>query len=54
MVLFGSFAIVLGLVQLIGSHRVSVPIGVEHPVGDAVARVVVLGGIIVAVAPCFS
>jgi hypothetical protein len=51
-VLFGSFAIVLGLVQLIGSHSATATgaIGVEHPVGDAVARVVVLGGIIVAVA----
>jgi hypothetical protein len=49
-VLFGSFAIVLGLVQLIGSHSATGAIGVEHPVGDAVARVVVLGGIIVAVA----
>jgi hypothetical protein len=48
-VLFGTFAMVLGLVQLIGSHP-----GVEsvsqHPVGDAVVRIVVLGGIIVGVA----
>jgi hypothetical protein len=48
-VLFGSFAIVLGLVQLIGSHP-GVTDGSQHPVGDAVVRVVVLGGIIVAVA----
>jgi len=48
-VLFGSFAIVLGLVQLIGSHPGVVSVS-KHPVGDSVARVVVLGGIIVAVA----
>ncbi|HVC70933.1 MAG TPA: hypothetical protein VNC61_11825 [Acidimicrobiales bacterium] len=48
-VLFGTFAIVLGLVQLIGSHQ-GVANGSLHPVGDAVTRVVVLGGIIVAVA----
>jgi hypothetical protein len=47
-VLFGSFAIVLGLVQLIGSHQV-VPNGSLHPVGDAVARTVVLAGTIVVV-----
>ncbi|HXQ59192.1 MAG TPA: hypothetical protein VN799_03810, partial [Acidimicrobiales bacterium] len=47
--LFGTFAIVLGLVQLIGSHP-GVSNGSLHPVGDAVARVVVLGGIIVVVA----
>jgi hypothetical protein len=47
--LFGTFAIVLGLVQLIGSHP-EVSNGSLHPVGDAVARVVVLGGIIVLVA----
>ena len=48
-VLFGTFAMVLGLVQLIGSHPV-VSNGAKHPVGDAVVRVVVLGAIIVAVA----
>jgi hypothetical protein len=48
-VLFGSFAIVLGLVQLIGSHP-AVQSAVQHPVGDAVVRVVVLAGLIVGVA----
>jgi hypothetical protein len=48
-VLFGTFAIVLGLVQLIGSHAASFS-GEQHPVGDAVTRIVVLGGIIVAIA----
>jgi hypothetical protein len=48
-VLFGTFAIVLGLVQLIGSHPGVASVS-QHPVGDAVVRVVVLGGIIVAVA----
>jgi hypothetical protein len=48
--LFGSFAMVLGLVQLIGSHQGGQPTGSLHPVGDAVTRVVVLGAIIVAVA----
>jgi hypothetical protein len=48
-VLFGTFAMVLGLVQLIGSHPGVVGV-VKHPVGDAVVRTVVLGGIIVAVA----
>jgi hypothetical protein len=48
-VLFGTFSIVLGLVQLIGSHPFTVSVS-KHPVGDAVARVVVLGGIIVVVA----
>jgi hypothetical protein len=48
-VLFGSFAMVLGLVQLIGSHP-GVVSASQHPVGDSVTRVVVLGGIIVAVA----
>jgi hypothetical protein len=43
--LVASSAIVLGLVQLIGSH--SGVSGVSlHPVGDAVARVVVLSGLI--------
>jgi hypothetical protein len=48
-VLFGSFGIVLGLVQLIGSHPAAIS-AARHPVGDAVVRVVVLGVIIVAVA----
>jgi len=48
-VLFGTFAIVLGLVQLIGSHQ-GVANGSQHPVGDSVTRVVVLGAIIVAIA----
>ena len=55
--LFGTFAIVLGLVQLIGSHPVpvypafpSIQSGPIHPIGDAVARVVVLSGIVTAVA----
>jgi hypothetical protein len=48
-VLFGTFAMVLGLVQLIGSHP-GVAGVVQHPVGDSVVRTVVLGGIIVAVA----
>jgi hypothetical protein len=70
--LFAGFGIVLGLVQLIGSHGASVgristyspngtfmPNGslpsvlsspVSHPVGDAVARVVTLAGLVVLVA----
>jgi hypothetical protein len=48
-VLFGTFAMVLGLVQLIGSHPGVASVS-KHPVGDAVARIVVLGAIIVAVA----
>ncbi len=48
-VLFGTFAMVLGLVQLMGSHP-DVISNSQHPVGDAVVRVVVLGGIIVVVA----
>jgi hypothetical protein len=48
-VLFGTFAMVLGLVQLIGSHP-AVASASKHPVGDAVVRRVVLGGIIVGVA----
>jgi hypothetical protein len=48
-VLFGTFAMVLGLVQLIGSHPAVASVS-KHPVGDAVVRTVVLGGIIVAVA----
>ena len=48
-VLFGTFAMVLGLVQLIGSHPAVASVA-KHPVGDAVIRVVVLGGVIVAVA----
>jgi hypothetical protein len=47
--LFGTFAMVLGLVQLIGSHP-GVVSTERHPVGDSVARTVVLGGIVVAVA----
>jgi hypothetical protein len=48
-VLFGTFAMVLGLVQLIGTHS-GVSGGSQHPVGDAVTRVVVLGGIVVVIA----
>jgi hypothetical protein len=48
-VLFGTFAMVLGLVQLIGSHPAVTSVS-QHPVGDAVVRIVVLGGIVVAVA----
>jgi hypothetical protein len=48
-VLFGTFAIVLGLVQLMGTHS-GVSGASLHPVGDAVTRVVVLGGIIVVIA----
>jgi hypothetical protein len=51
--LFSSFAIVFGLVQLMGSHGPGPsPFGftpVAHPVGDAVARVVVLAGLVLAV-----
>jgi hypothetical protein len=48
--LFGSFAIVLGLVQLIG-RRAGVSSGPSlHPVGDAVARVAIVGGIVTVVA----
>ncbi|MGH9017236.1 MAG: hypothetical protein ACRDY1_05765 [Acidimicrobiales bacterium] len=47
--LFGTFAIVLGLVQLIGSHPDVVGAG-RHPVGDSVARTVVLAGLVVVVA----
>ena|ERR1700722_13974578 len=46
--LFGTFAIVLGLVQLIGSHQTS-SFGFTpsaHPIGDAVTRVVVLSGLV--------
>jgi hypothetical protein len=48
--LFGTYAIVLGLVQLIGTHEQSVlqPYS-AHPVGDAVARVVVISGLVVIV-----
>lgn len=47
--LFASFAVVAGLVQLMGSHPgVSGP--GRHPVGDAVARVVVLAVLVLAVA----
>jgi hypothetical protein len=52
--LFGTFAIVLGLVQLIGTHSASgfvFPSSVStHPIGDAVARVIVLSGLITLVA----
>jgi hypothetical protein len=48
--LFGTYAIVLGLVQLIGTHEQT---GLQtyslHPVGDAVARVVVISGLVVLV-----
>jgi hypothetical protein len=47
--LFASSAIVVGLVQLIGSHPGVSGVS-QHPVGDAVARVVVLGGLIFLVA----
>jgi hypothetical protein len=47
-VLFGSFGIVTALVQLIGSHSGSAG-GAIHPIGDAVARSVVLSGIVTAV-----
>ena len=43
-VLFGTFAMVLGLVQLIGSHPAVASVS-KHPVGDAVVRTVVLGEI---------
>lgn len=48
--LFGTYAIVLGLVQLIGTHEQTIvqPLSV-HPVGDAVARVVVISGLVVLV-----
>jgi hypothetical protein len=56
--LFGTFAIVLGLVQLIGSHQLS-SFGFSpavHPIGDAVTRVVVLSGLVtlvgLPVVPC--
>ena len=48
--LFGTFAIVLGLVQLIGTHPGSglgFPSSVAaHPIGDAVTRVVVMSALI--------
>ena len=49
--LFGSFVIVYGLVQLIGSHGGGHggP-GQIHPVGDAVARLAIVGGIVTVVA----
>jgi hypothetical protein len=49
-VLFGTFAMVLGLVQLIGSHPGLSDTGSQHPVGDSVTRVVVLGAVIVVIA----
>ena len=48
--LFGSFAIVLGLVQLIGHHTGFSESPALHPVGDAVARVGIVSGIITVVA----
>jgi len=49
--LFGSFGIVLSLVQLIGSHSGGHgSFNSIHPVGDAVARVVIVSGIITVVA----
>jgi hypothetical protein len=48
--LFGSFAIVLGLVQLIGHHAGFSQSSALHPVGDAVARVAIVSGIITVVA----
>jgi hypothetical protein len=55
--LFGTYAIVLGLVQLIGSHTqsafpTSTPFPLSssaHPIGDAVARVVVISALVVLV-----
>src|SRR5579875_3209664 len=49
-VLFASFAIVDGLVQLIGSHRGFGSSSSIHPVGDAVARQAVLGLVLLLVA----
>lgn len=46
--LFASFGVVAGLVQLIGSHP-GVSSGSQHPIGDAVARIVVLTGLILLV-----
>lgn len=46
--LFGTFAIILGLVQLIGTHQLS-SFGFSpsaHPIGDAVTRVVALSGLV--------
>jgi hypothetical protein len=48
--LFGSFVIVLGLVQLIGHHSGFGQRPALHPVGDAVARVAIVAGIVTAVA----
>jgi hypothetical protein len=49
--LFGSFVIVYGLVQLIGSHGGGQGgLGQIHPVGDAVARLAIVGGIVTVVA----
>jgi hypothetical protein len=49
--LFASLGIVLSLVQLIGTHNGGQSsVNSIHPVGDAVARVVILSGIIVVVA----
>jgi hypothetical protein len=46
--LIGSSVVVASLVQLIGSHS-GPPTGAIHPVGDASARGVVLGGIVLLV-----
>jgi hypothetical protein len=51
--LFGSFVIVYGLVQLVGSHGGGGGqggFGQIHPVGDAVARLAIVGGIVTVVA----
>ena len=48
--LFGSFVIVLGLVQLIGHHSGFSQSPALHPVGDAVARVAIVAGIVTVVA----
>ncbi len=48
--LIASFVIIDGLVQLIGEHPQPTAVLSLHPVGDAVARQVVLGGLVVVVA----
>ena len=48
-VLFGTYAMVSGVVQLMGTHPGVAAVS-RHPVGDAVTRVVVLGGLVVVVA----
>jgi hypothetical protein len=48
--LFGSFVIVYGLVQLIGSHGGGQGLSTSvHPVGDAVARLAIVGAIVTVV-----